>query len=443
MKDMIKKSFINSFYVCLATTILASCNASDEAFPPFADSTRAVTVEMKVGVSGGVVSRDLTTWDGAQQVNDMRIYVFRCPKDKKNTTEETFTYYVPDDLKAANKGYYSVTAFDNKEPYYSYLHGNKPQEYSYEITPFLPDNYYYQFLAVGRDDKYMDSAERKLDEIRLTDGSTTLQDVKIALTDAAVNSAKLGVLNCTEFFSGRLQDQKTKADNPILVEQGAQHFNCILTATRNVAGMIMYVTNIPTMVDDNTQDLTTPVSFTPTKLSIEVTGIEGATMVSGKTAPSDADNLVNKIASATGYLTLGVIELTKANGWSKDDTKKVFTRPEDTDKGWLANSYMVSNFMLPTPVEYMLQSKNYDKSKVTFMLHYSDNAGHHRYDNIKDMNTERILFPIEANHLYSLGIKTSHANEPFDLNKNYQPTMMDMTIDLEPAFEKKHEFETE
>ena len=43
------------------------------------------------------------------------------------------------------------------------------------------------------------------------------------------------------------------------------------------------------------------------------------------------------------------------------------------------------------------------------------------------MNTERILFPIEANHLYSLGIKTSHANEPFDLNKNYQPTMMDMT----------------
>ena len=289
----------------------------------------------------------------------------------------------------------------------------------------------------------MASAERKLNELRLTDGTTTLQDVKIALTDAAVNSAKLGVLNCTEFFSGRLQDLKTKADNPILVEQGAQHFNCILTATRNVAGMIMYVTNIPTVVDDNTQDFTTPVSFTPTKLSIEVTGIEGATMVSGKTAPSDADNLVNKIASATGYLTLGVIELTSANGWSKDDTKKVFTRPEDTDKGWLANSYMVSNFMLPTPVEYMLQSKNYDKSKVTFMLHYSDNAGHHRYDNIKDMNTERILFPIEANHLYSLGIKTSHANEPFDLNKNYQPTMMDMTIDLEPAFEKKHKFETE
>ena len=440
---MNRKSITHILYISLALVMLASCSPADDVLTPFTGQPHAVKVSMQVGVSGGVVSRNLTTWDGAQQVNDMRIYVFRCPKDKKNTPEETFTYYVPDDLKAANKGYYSVTAFDNKEPYYSYQHGNKPQQYSYEITPYLPNNYYYQFLAVGRDDKYMAPAERKLDEIRLTDGSTALQDVKIALTDAAVNSAKLGVLNCTEFFSGRLQDQKTKADNPILVEQGAQHFNCILTATRNVAGMIMYVTNIPTVVDDNTQDLTTPVSFTPTKLSIEVTGIEGTTMVNGKIAPNDADNLVNKIASATGYLTLGVIELTQANGWSKDDTKKVFTRPEDTDKGWLANSYMVSNFMLPTPVEYMLQSKNYDKSKVTFMLHYSDNAGHHRYDNIKDMNTERILFPIEANHLYSLGIKTSQANEPFDLNKNYQPTMIDMTIDLEPAFEKKHEFETE
>ena len=437
------RSISKSLYIGIAVAVLASCNASDETLSSNPTSTRTVTLNMQVGVSAGVSSRELTAWDGAQQVNDMRIYVFRCPKDKKNTTEETFTYFVPDDLKAVNKGYYSVTAFDNKEPYYSYQHGNKPQQFSYEITPYLPNNYYYQFLAVGRDDKYMATAERKLDEIKLTDGTTTLQDVKIALTDAAVNSAKLGALNCTEFFSGRLQDLKTKADNPILVEQGAQHFNCILTATRNVAGMIMYVTNIPTVVDDNTQDLTTPVSFTPTKLSIEVTGIEGTTMVNGKTAPNDADNLVNKIASATGYLTLGVIELTSANGWSKDDTKKVFTRPADTDKGWFANSYMVSNFMLPTPVEYMLQSKNYDKSKVTFMLHYSDNEGHHRYDNIKDRNTERILFPIEANHLYSLGIKTSNANEPFDLNKNYQPTMMNMTIELEPAFEKKHEFETE
>ena len=251
---MIRKSITHILYISLALVMLASCSPDDDVLTPSTGQPHAVKVSMQVGVSGGVVSRDLTTWDGAQQVNDMRIYVFRCPKDKKNTTEETFTYYVPDDLKDANKGYYSVTAFDNKEPYYSYLHGNKPQQYSYEITPFLPDNYYYQFLAVGRDDKYMASAERKLDEIRLTDGFTTLQDVKIALTDAAVNSAKLGVLNCTEFFSGRLQDQKTMADNPILVEQGAQHFNCILTATRNVAGMIMYVTNIPTMVDDNTQD---------------------------------------------------------------------------------------------------------------------------------------------------------------------------------------------
>ena len=96
---MIRKSITHILYISLALVMLASCSPDDDVLTPSTGQPHAVKVSMQVGVSGGVVSRDLTTWDGAQQVNDMRIYVFRCPKDKKNTTEETFTYYVPDDLK--------------------------------------------------------------------------------------------------------------------------------------------------------------------------------------------------------------------------------------------------------------------------------------------------------------------------------------------------------
>lgn len=442
MNNMIRKSIINSFYVSLAVAMLASCNASDEAFPSLADGTRAVTVEMQVGVSGGVASRELTMWDGAQQVNDMRIYVFRCEKEKKGTAEETFTYYIPEDLKRQNKTYYTVTDFDNKEPYYSYKHGNKPQQYTYDLKTYLPKGYYYQFLAVGRDDKYVDKAERSLEEVSFEEGTTALQDAKMALTKAAVSNARMGTFKCTEFFSGHLNNDNTKEETPILIEEGSEHFNSILTATRNVAGVMMYVENIPAFVDDNTQDTTTPVSFTPTSLSIEVTGIEGATLIDKKTAPDVATDLVDKGEGKKGYLTLGVIYLSAANGWTKDDNKKIFTRPAEEAKGWLENSYMVSNFVMPTPESYMGESKNFDKSKVTFMLHYTDGT-HHRYDNIKDQNSDRILFPIEANHIYSMGMKTSQANDPFDLLKNYQPVIMDMKIDLEPAFVKRHDFETE
>ena len=68
---------------------------------------------MRVGVSAGIASRELNTWDGAQQVNDMRIYLFRCPQE--NTEEKMFTYYIPQNIK--DKGYFEVKDFDNKTPY--------------------------------------------------------------------------------------------------------------------------------------------------------------------------------------------------------------------------------------------------------------------------------------------------------------------------------------
>lgn len=429
-------SIKNSLNIILATSLLVSCSASNDTPDTLADGSHAVKLSMRVGVSAGVVtdSRELDTWDGAQQVNDMRIYVFRCPAEKKGTSEEAYTYCAPIETEAAKKGYYTVDAFNNSEPYYSAEHQNMPEQHSYTIEPYLQNGYYYQFLAIGRDDKY--ATTKVLTEPKFTENETILEDARIALTEETKNSAKLGILNTTELFSGILQDEKTQEEAPVLVTEDTKYFQRTLTASRNVAGLMIYVENIPAQVESNAAGEGSTVTFTPTSLSIVATGITTETLIRQKQAPADAESLT--------YQTLGTIDLTSSNGWTVDATENIFKRAEDTQQGWKANSYMMSNFMMPTPEEKMQKSKNSAENETTFYLHYTDGT-HHRYDNIRKSTAtgNKFKFPIEVNHLYCLGAKSKTVNQPYDLKEYYEPVMTDVKIEIEPAFEKKHEFETE
>lgn len=429
-------SIKDSLNIILATSLMVSCSASNDTPDTLADGSHAVKLEMRVGVSAGVVtdSRELDTWDGAQQVNDMRIYVFRCPADKEGTSEETYTYCTPVETEAAKKGYYTVDAFNNSEPYYSAEHQNMPEQHSYTIDPYLQNGYYYQFLAIGRDDKY--ATTKVLTEPKFTENETKLEDARLALTEETKNSAKLGILNTTELFSGILQDENTQEEDPVLVTEDTKYFQRTLTASRNVAGLMIYVENIPAQVESNAAGDVSTVTFTPTSLSVVTTGITTETLIRQKQAPADAESLT--------YQTLGTIDLTSANGWTVDATENIFKRAEDPQKGWKANSYMMSNFMMPTPEGKMQKSKNSAENETTFYLHYTDGT-HHRYDNIRKSTAtgNKFKFPIEANHLYCLGAKSKTVNQPYDLKEYYEPVMTDVKIEIEPAFEKRHEFETE
>lgn len=433
---MTRISIKNSLNIILAASLLMSCSASNDAPDTLADGSHAVKLSMRVGVSAGVVtdSRELDTWDGAQQVNDMRIYVFRCPVEKKGTSEEAYTYCIPIETEAAKNGYYSVDAFNNSEPYYSAEHQNMSEQHLYTIEPYLQNSYYYQFLAIGRDDKY--ATKKVLTEPKFTENVTKLEDARIALTEEAKNSAKLGILNTTELFSGILQDENTQEEAPVLVTEETKYFHRTLTASRNVAGLMIYVENIPAQVESNAAGDVSTVTFTPTSLSIVATGITTETMIRQKQAPADAESLT--------YQTLGTIDLTPSNGWTVDATKNIFKRAADSQKGWKENSYMISNFMMPTPEGKMQKSKNSAENETTFYLHYTDGK-HHRYDNIRKSTTtgDKFKFPIEANHLYCLGAKSKTVNQPYDLKEYYEPVMTDVKVEIEPAFEKKHEFETE
>lgn len=421
-----------SINIILAASLLMSCSASNDAPDTLADGSHAVKLDMTVGVSAGVVtdSRELDTWDGAQQVNDMRIYVFRCPEDKKGTPDEAYTYCTP---IGTENGYYSVDAFKNTTPYYSAEHQNMPEQHSYTFEPYLQNGYYYQFLAIGRDDKY--ATKKVLTEPKFTENVTKLEDARIALTEEEKNSANPGILNTTELFSGILQDENTHEEAPVLVTEETKYFHRTLTASRNVAGLMIYVENIPAKVESNAAGDESTVTFTPTSLSVVATGITTETLIRQKQAPADAESLT--------YQTLGTIDLT-SNGWTVDAEENIFKRAEDSQKGWKANSYMISNFMMPTPEEKMKKSKNSAENETTFYLHYTDGT-HHRYDNIRKSTTtgDKFKFPIEANHLYCLGAKSKTVNQPYDLKEYYEPVMTDVKIEIEPAFEKKHEFETE
>lgn len=420
-----------SINIILAASLLMSCSASNDAPDTLADGSHAVKLDMTVGVSAGVVgSRELDTWDGAQQVNDMRIYVFRCPEDKKGKLDEEYTYCIP---IGANNGYYTVDAFKNTKPYYSADHQNMPEQHLYTIEPYLQNGYYYQFLAIGRDDKY--ATKKVLTEPKFTENETKLEDARIALTEQAKNSANPGILNTTELFSGILQDENTY-EAPVLVTEETKYFHRTLTASRNVAGLMIYVENIPAQVESNAAGDVRTVTFKPTSLSVVATGISTETLIRKKQAPADAELLT--------YQTLGTIDLTPSNGWTVDAKENIFKRAEDSQKGWKANSYMISNFMMPTPEEKMQKSKNLSENETTFYLHYTDGT-HHRYDNIRlsAATGDKFKFPIEANHLYCLGAKSKTVNQPYDLKEYYEPVMTEVKVEIEPAFEKKHVFETE
>ena len=166
----------------------------------------------------------------------------------------------------------------------------------------------------------------------------------------------------------------------MLVTEETKYFHRTLTASRNVAGLMIYVENIPAQVESNAAGDVSTVTFTPTSLSVVATGITTETLIRQKQAPADAESLT--------YQTLGTIDLTPSNGWTVDATENIFKRAEDSQKGWKANSYMISNFMMPTPEEKMQKSKNSAKNETTFYLHYTDGT-HHRYDNIRKSTTNR------------------------------------------------------
>lgn len=402
----------------------------------------------------GALPRELTTIDPAQQVNDMRIYVFRCPQ--QDGIEGTYTYYVPEEIEEI--GYYDVSAtgiFNHEKPYYSETLGY--EEKTYTFKPRLEEGYYYKFLVIGRDDKngniYQSGKNqyiwgyKVLNEPDFT--GKTFDEASI--NGIVMNNDRTGsMLWCTELFSGILRKgdniNGTGEEDAILVSSdGESTFpQRKIVLRRAVAGLMMYVKNIPLSVVDN--DEYKGEVFKPEYLSIMANVASRYVTLVDREMPEVDKQKDYKNLSET-MVRLGLIDLTE--GWGEDKSKGIFTRPADEEKGWEENSYMISNYIMPTTedcIDYRDDSP-FDEV-VTFVLCYNaqNKADQFKcYQKIK-MRIEgsgdpyQYLFPIKANCLYLLGKKGKNVNDPYPLTPEKE-SQENLVIEVIPDWDSYEQLE--
>lgn len=184
--------------------------------------------------------RQLISSNDWQQVNDVRIYVF-----KKNDAGK-FVYYTPENKEGTEQNYFSVDAFNEKftrvSPYAVWWGGtgDTEEQHSYFIKPMLPDGEY-KFLAVGRDDKLIADEDKILTDPNKNDditGLTGWEKGSTELENATLIGANNAEIHATELFSGCTTES-------IVVSESMKNFSKSIALNRAVAGLLCYVENVP------------------------------------------------------------------------------------------------------------------------------------------------------------------------------------------------------
>lgn len=316
------------------TVLLAGCSAeqSGEAFPTdgalypvriefrLGDAGLAVSGLTRVGADGrtfvpdGVLvpqsapPRSLVSSNDWQQVNDVRIYLFR-----KNAAGN-FVYYRPSDDSGTKLDYLSVEDFSLKfdlSPYVIWWGGDDDanEMHSYTGLLNLPAGAY-RFLALARDDRTAASARRLMDPnlAVATWGWTAWAEGTTRLETAMLACARNAELSVTELFSGY-------TDDPILVDGTSDHFSRTIPLNRAVAGILLYVENIPATMPvggcdsrDESASRLVPVKSLAVahgkRLSDQVL-IASREAVAGRLAVTSTSPAASTVASATSAVSAG------------------------------------------------------------------------------------------------------------------------------------------
>lgn len=171
-----------------------------------AGETRNVELTFNFSVNSGEQTRGgrpLYSSEALQQVNTMKVYVFKEESDDNYVYSEEIT----DD---GNFGFNNHSA-------------QGTESHSYTLTDKLPDGKY-KFLAVGYEDGYGTTFEA----LTMTPDATKLSDLLLKL-----NSGQ----NADEVFSG--------VSDPVTVSATSTSFNVGVELHRVVAGILGYFKNVP------------------------------------------------------------------------------------------------------------------------------------------------------------------------------------------------------
>lgn len=175
-----------------------------------AGETRNVELTFNFSVNSGEQTRGgrpLYSSEALQQVNEMKVYVFKESGDNYVYSEE-----ITDD---GNFGFNNITAVGT-------------ESHSYTLTDKLADGTY-KFLAVGYENGYGNTFE----ELTMTPNTTKLSDLLLELKDGQ---------NADEVFSGVSED--------VTVSATSTSFNVGVELNRVVAGILGYFKNVPYEIEN-------------------------------------------------------------------------------------------------------------------------------------------------------------------------------------------------
>lgn len=210
---MKKNYFAMAILACGLLTFSACSN--DDAFNEdetnvTAGETRNVELTFNFSVNSGEQTRGgrpLYSSEALQQVNAMKVYVFK---------ESGDDYVYSEEINGGNFGFNNSTA-----------HGT--ESHSYTLTDKLTVGDTYKFLAVGYEQGYSTTFRA----LTMTPNTTTLSGLLLELNEGQ---------NADEVFSG--------VSDPVTVNETSTSFNVGVELHRVVAGILGYFKNVPFEIEN-------------------------------------------------------------------------------------------------------------------------------------------------------------------------------------------------
>lgn len=280
--------FIRRLFFGLAL-LAAGCSSleGDDVQP--ADTPVEVTLDFVLGIDGGVdtrAARPLTSNDAWQRVQNVRVYVFCSPTG----ADGTYKYIKPtlaEPLSGTLPHLY-IPGFEKTEVWRGEYDGEESRS-ARSGTYIFNSSRHYRFLAVGRDDISEGDESAALFSLSLTEDVTTLEEARLSLKAATCGAVQ------SEPFVGVSDD---------IVPAAAMKEPVSITLSRAVAGLLLYVENVPATAAG--YDVKYVSVYNSTQMNTGITLLGRAPALSAPFATSSPQLLLRTEIPSTASVAEGV-----------------------------------------------------------------------------------------------------------------------------------------
>lgn len=227
----------------LAAMLAACAEDAQYATPDNGSETASVEISFDIACRADACTRSVTpqprqlnTEDNWQATTDVRLYIFRSA-----SPSGPFRYCRADYSYAPSRDYIEVPAFATTKTPGQHYTGGLLETHTYQASVRLEKGYYYQFLAVGRDDiAPADSTHSAFKALNLQVGKTRIDSVEAQMLADQTS--------CTELFTGTGSVHEINHLKTTIADR--------IEMRRAVAGILLYIYDIPYKVSDGTLDMT-------------------------------------------------------------------------------------------------------------------------------------------------------------------------------------------